>query len=464
MTERLGRYLLIRPLARGGMGEIFLAEHTGLSGFAKRVALKRIRPELSKNTHYVDLFLNEARVGSFLNHPNIVHIFDVGHEGDHLYLVMEYVDGVDLKRLCRRAQLAGHPLPGHAIAAVMVEVLKALEEAHAGGPTRGAPIIHRDLSPENVLVGLSGAVKVLDFGLAKWAPGRVAVPSMEGDMIFGKTRYMPPEQLRGELIDVRADLFALGVVMYEALRGTLPFGSGSANAVLANILLGGLRGPLEAAGRPDPDLDAIVLRALAPKPEHRFQTAAQMRHELVEYLEHTGPRMPIEQLRAMLQPQSPLSRAARKAAPDLAPTLASASASISNPIGLGVAKRCGKCGGPFEALFQEGLIVDRCSSCAGSWVDHGEVVRLLGEYSLRTSHAVSSAAPERAAPLDAVVGSCPTCRIGLRAFAVPDRPASLEICPDCFGVWFDAGEIALLERESTLTWFKTLLDSLRHTR
>ena len=110
MGERLGRYLLLRSLASGGMGEIMLAEHTGLSGFAKRVALKRIKPEYARNPKYVDLFLNEARVGSFLNHPNIVHIFDVGREGEHLWLVMEYVDGVSLKRLLRRASLAGEPV------------------------------------------------------------------------------------------------------------------------------------------------------------------------------------------------------------------------------------------------------------------------------------------------------------------------------------------------------------------
>src|SRR5688572_1085548 len=121
------------------MGEIFVAEHTGIAGFAKRVALKRIRPELARDKAYVQLFLNEARIGSFLNHPNIVHIFDVGHEDDALWLVMEYVDGVDLKRLFRRAARAHQPITPTLLAAIILEVLLALEEAHAGGPTRGAP-------------------------------------------------------------------------------------------------------------------------------------------------------------------------------------------------------------------------------------------------------------------------------------------------------------------------------------
>src|SRR6185295_11707163 len=148
------------------------------------------------------------------------------------WLVMEYVDGIDLKRLTRRATMAGQPLSLVVVAAIMVEVLTALEEAHAGGPMHGEPIIHRDMSPENILIARSGAVKVLDFGLAKWFPGSSSVPSLEGSMIFGKVRYMPPEQLRGHLIDVRADLFALGVVIYETLRGVLPFGSGNSNQVL----------------------------------------------------------------------------------------------------------------------------------------------------------------------------------------------------------------------------------------
>ena len=247
MGERLGRYLLIRSIAAGGMGEIFLAEHTGIAGFAKRVALKRIRPELAKDPNYVQLFLNEARLGSFLNHPSIVHIFDVGHEGDNLWMVMEYVEGVDLKRLARRASLSGHPLTPPVVARIIIDVLSALEEAHQGGPLYGDPIIHRDMSPENVLIARSGAVKVLDFGLAKWVPESSAVPSMEGNMIFGKVRYMPPEQLKGNLIDVRADLFSLGVVMYETLHGDLPFGRGNANQVLAAITAGPLPSPHRAS-------------------------------------------------------------------------------------------------------------------------------------------------------------------------------------------------------------------------
>ncbi|MCK6552307.1 protein kinase [Myxococcota bacterium] len=458
MTERLGRYQLMRSLAAGGMGEIFLAEHTGIAGFAKRVALKRIRPTLANDPSYVQLFLNEARIGSFLNHPNIVHIFDVGHEDGALWLVMEYVDGVDLKRLTRRAMLAGHPLPTATVAAIMVEVLSALEEAHAGGPMHGEPIIHRDMSPENILVARSGAVKVLDFGLAKWAPGQSSVPSLEGSMIFGKVRYMPPEQLRGHLIDVRADLFALGVVMYETLAGALPFGSGSSNQVLAQILAGPPPSPTtERYGR-DSDMDRIIQRAIDKDPARRFQTAEEMREALVGYVRARADALPLEGLRRMLRPGHMLGGDDPERDLDGIDSLPDAERDSPTKIALSVVERCGKCGGPFHALFLDGMIVDRCTSCRGVWLDPAEVDRILG----RGTEAEPAAAHEklRRAPLDRLIGSCPTCRIGLAAFEVPGQPAALEVCPRCYGTWFDRGELKLLRDTQVVEWLRKTLKSL----
>lgn len=438
MSERLGRYLLLRPLAAGGMGEVFLAEHTGISGFAKRVALKRIRPDLAKNPTYLQLFLNEARLGSFLNHPGIVHIFDVGHDGDDLWLVMEYVDGVDLKRLARRARLAGQPLSPTTLAAVMVEVLSALEEAHLG-PTGDGPIIHRDMSPENILIARSGAVKVLDFGLAKYLPDTSEVPSLEGNMIFGKVRYMPPEQLRGHLIDARADLFSLGVVMYQLLTGRLPFGRGDANQVLAKILAG----PPPPASD-DAALDAIIQRALRPQREARFQRAEDMRKALVDYLRARAPELPFEQLREKLKLKQgdpgPLALE-----PD-APT----------EMALSVAERCGKCGGSFTTHFLEGMIVDRCTSCDGTWLDRYELERLIGQTS--EAPTLSPRGRFQQAPLDRILGSCPVDRVGLEGFRVPNQPASIEVCPVCLGAWFDRGELQLLADPEVAHWMRELLN------
>lgn len=449
-VRRFGRYLELRSLAAGGMGEIVLAELTGLSGFSKRVAVKRIRTTLARDPAYVELFLNEARLGSFLNHPNIVHIFDVGQEGDELWLVMEYVEGVDLKRLARRARRAGQPLGPVVVAAIAVEVLSALDEAHHGGPLGGAPIIHRDLSPENVLIARSGGVKVLDFGLAKWMPERSSVPSLEGNVIFGKVRYMPPEQLRGHLVDVRADLFSLGVTLYEVLAGELPFGRGTANEVLDRILAGPPHPPTEAPpeGRAyrDVDLDALVLRAIAPEPHLRFQSAEEMRAAFVRYLEaRPEPRLPLEVLRRMLSP----GLSAFSARPDEGrPT----------ELALPVPSRCGKCGGDFAATFLDDLIVDRCHQCGGVWLEHDEVARLVGPG--REPLTEHGSRQFQRAPLDAVVGSCPTDRSALSRYPAPGVPAALEVCPHCHGVWFDRDEVELLRRGEIATWLRFLLDTL----
>ncbi|MBK6684673.1 MAG: protein kinase [Deltaproteobacteria bacterium] len=443
--ERIGRYQLIRTLAAGGMGEIYLAEHTGLAGFAKRVALKKIRPELARDKSYVQLFLNEARLGSFLNHPNIVHIFDVGHENDELWLVMEYVDGIDLKRLYRRAASAGQPLNGPLVAAIMTEVLLALEEAHGGGPTHGAPIIHRDLSPENVLVARTGAIKVLDFGLAKWVPASATVPSMEGNMIFGKVRYMPPEQLRGHLIDARADLFSLGVVMYETLKGELPFGRGTANQVLAQILKGPPPSPTEGHLTPDPAIDRIIQKALSPAPGDRYQTAEEMRSELLDYLAAQRSASPLEVLRKKLH------RVATSEDEEIG-------GRRGHGIDFSVAERCGKCGGPFSSFVLDGLIVDRCTECRGVWLDDAELHRLLGTAS-RSQPRPRNKVNFEQAPLDKLVGSCPSCKDGLTAYEVPGHPASLEVCGHCLGVWFDGGELELLDDPAVDVWLRALLEA-----
>ncbi len=438
------------------MGEIFLGEHTGLAGFAKRVVVKRIRPELARDANYVRLFLNEARLGSFLNHPNIVHIFDVGHENDDLWLVMEYVDGVDLKRLARRARLPGRPLTPVTVGSIMVKVLSALIEAHAGGALLNTPIIHRDLSPENILVARSGAIKVLDFGLAKYAPDSERVPSMEGDMIFGKVRYMPPEQLKGHHIDVRADLFSLGVVMYQVLKGELPFGRGNANQVLARVM--GEQPPSPTGGDTGADehMDRIVFKAMSPKAADRYQTATEMRDDLLAYVRaHAQEAFPLEMLRRRLVRGPHLEKG-----DEIGEWAHDPEDRAITEISLSVAERCGKCGAPFNTFFLEGMLVDRCSGCEGIWLDHGELERIMSLSSEAPTMApLGSITPAR---LDQLVGSCPTCRVGLNSYEVPGQPASLEICPHCIGVWFDHDEVQLLSHGSVVDWLRKLLqDHLR---
>ncbi|MBX2813452.1 MAG: protein kinase [Myxococcales bacterium] len=442
--RRFGRYIELKHLAAGGMGEIVLAEHTGLSGFAKRVAIKRIKSEVAKQPSYGELFLNEARLGSFLNHPNIVHIFDVGQDENGLWLAMEYVEGVDLKRLARRARRAEQSLPGPVVAAIGIEVLAALHEAHHGGPVGAAPIIHRDLSPENILITKSGGIKVLDFGLAKWIPKQHSVPSLEGDKIFGKVRYMPPEQLRGQFLDPRADLFSLGATLYETLRGELPFGKGSAAETLHRIQTASPPSPTEHIGS-DEELDWIISKALSPTRGRRFASAQDMREAFLQYLEQRPtPRLPLEHLRQLLTPlarESTVNEEGRFT--DLA---------------LPVFERCGKCGGEFVAELVDDMIVDHCKNCGGLWLERDEVLRLVGRDGTTQRPAQFPAlTPNR---LDIVVGVCPVDRSPLKRYPIPHQPVALEVCPSCLGVWFDRDEMSLLQSRGVSTWLRYLLDNL----
>lgn len=452
VVERIGRYRVLRSLATGGMGEVLLAEQTGLSGFRKRVAIKRIRADLARDPNYVRLFLNEARTGSFINHPNIVHVFDVGRDGDALFLVMEYVEGLDLKRLRRRAALAHRDLTPASLAVVAVDVLCALAWAHRGGPVAGTPIIHRDVSPENIVITREGFVKVLDFGLAKWWPNRSHVSSLEGQMIFGKVRYMPPEQLLGRDIDARADLFSLGVMLYEALRGELPFGRGSANDVLANIKRGP-PAPATSEAAPDPGMDALVARALAPRPEDRWPSAEAMRRDFIEYLRDHGDPLPREALRELLMGSAVEAEelAHLPAAPDQEP----------EELSLAVADLCGKCGGGLHAFVIDDLILDQCDACFGIWVDRAEIDRILGS-GLDTATHVGAEAPSEPATLDGVLGSCPIDRLGLVAMDVPGKPFSLEVCPLCRGMWFDQDELAALSDGDVVEWLRGALSRSPH--
>lgn len=430
--------MVVRALASGGMGEVLLAEQTGLSGFSKRVALKRIRPELAANPDYVRMFLNEARTGSFLNHPNIVHVFDVGRDGPDLFLVMEYVEGIDLKRLLRRTHLRDRPLTSAEVTGVAVEVLSALDAAHHGAPFGAGPIVHRDLSPENVIITRSGQVKVLDFGLAKWWPDREAVSALEGDRIFGKVRYMPPEQLRGRMLDARTDLFSLSVVLYEVLTGRLPFGRGSSNELLYRILAGP-PDPI-ARHRPDvwPELEALILQGMAVHPADRFENAEAYRQALVGLLQSHGPALPLEGLRTMQ----------RRPTVDEAPL--SPQEAGATEISLPVAERCGKCGGTLRAFVLNDLILDRCATCEGTWVDRGELERILGDGMTVWDTRPAPGNTE----LDAVLGACPIDRVGLVPLRVPGEDVSLELCPVCHGMWFDRGELQLLSRGDVVAWLQ----------
>jgi eukaryotic-like serine/threonine-protein kinase len=273
----IGRYEPIRRLAVGGMAEIYLARilGVGIVGFEKLVVLKRILPQHALDPELLRMFLDEARLSATLTHPHVTEVYDVGADGDAPFFAMEYVHGANLRELMRaHARAAGTataPLElAHAIG-IVAAAADGLHYAHDRIGPGGEPlgIVHRDVSPSNVLVSYDGAVKVSDFGIAKWAFQRTR--TQEGTL-KGKFAYMSPEQCRGRAVDRRSDVFALGTILYELTTGAPPFSGDSDLEILNRIATGVAPPPVwpEDKGPYPPALAAIVMRALAPDPAHRF--------------------------------------------------------------------------------------------------------------------------------------------------------------------------------------------------
>lgn len=274
VAERLGKHRLVRRLAVGGMAEIFLAVTEGLGGFEKRVVCKRLLPQHARDPEVRAMFVDEARLGARLRHPHVTEVFDIGEEtgpeGPSLYFTTEHVAGRDLRDV-----LAARPGPVDLAAAltIVAAVGKGLHHAHELSDEEGVTLglVHRDVTPSNVLLGWDGAVKLTDFGVAKWAAQRAQ--TRQGTL-KGKCAYMSPEQCRAERLDRTSDVWALGVVLYELLTGTRPFEADSEFEVMRAIVAGGPSPPSQHAAV-DPRLEAIVLRALAARREDRFATGLQ---------------------------------------------------------------------------------------------------------------------------------------------------------------------------------------------
>src|SRR5450755_3328143 len=230
----LGPYELVERVATGGMAEVYLARRAGPHGFQKVVAVKRILPQLAKDTDFVAMFVDEARVCARLSHPNIVQVFDFGEEGGELYMAMEYVDGTTGARLIRAAAAKGEELPLDVCLHLALSVLRGLEYAHSARDEDGKPLslVHRDVSPGNVLIDRSGAVKLTDFGIARAA---VIERRTDAGQLKGKLGYMSPEQVVGRELDARSDLFTLGIVLAEMITLRPLFSGGRELDVLLRI-------------------------------------------------------------------------------------------------------------------------------------------------------------------------------------------------------------------------------------
>ncbi len=284
MSETFGNYTLVRRLARGGMGEVLLATQRGPDGFERRVAIKRILPQVSANRDFVTMFLDEARLVASFTHPNIVQIFDFGKIKRTYYLAMEYLQGASLNLVLRRSARRRQMIPiGHAVKLVSQACL-GLDYAHNYTSEQGAPLnlIHRDVSPHNLMLTYDGVVKLLDFGVAK---AKSNVYETRGVSLKGKIAYMSPEQIRakGEL-DRRSDIFSLGIVLYELLTLKPPFPGQSDYEYMDAIVKRSPVDPREFNQDVDARLAEIVLRTLEKDPADRYPTARELVIDLEQFL------------------------------------------------------------------------------------------------------------------------------------------------------------------------------------
>jgi serine/threonine-protein kinase len=282
-----GHYQLLELIGKGGMAEVFRAAAPGIDGFDDGFVVKRIRPDKSDSPKFVQAFCEEARITALLRHPNIVQVYDFGQIDGAYFMAMEYLRGKDLSTVMRAARARRGALPPALAVFVAREIALALHHAHTLRLPDGtaAGIVHRDVTPSNIMLLQAGGVKILDFGIARAVA--VARPQEAGDKrprLAGKLAYVSPELVRGAAVDHRSDVFSLGVVLWEMVAGQRLFAADSEADTLRNVLLQ----PIAEASRRRDDipakLDAIIARALEREPADRYQTAAEFAAELDKFL------------------------------------------------------------------------------------------------------------------------------------------------------------------------------------
>ncbi|HRI10293.1 MAG TPA: serine/threonine-protein kinase, partial [Nannocystaceae bacterium] len=286
-VTQFGPYKLIERISVGGMAEVYKAIEYGVEGFERVVAVKRILPHIAEDDEFITMFKDEAKIAGQLNHSNIAQIYNLGQQDDSFYIALEYIAGKDLRAIFTRCQQSGKPMPIAQACFIVMKVCEGLDYAHNKKDKYGRHlnIIHRDVSPPNVLVSYEGEVKLIDFGVAK-AAGRVS--RTQAGILKGKFGYMSPEQVRGLPLDRRSDIFALGVVLYELLTGARLFQGDTDFATLEMVRTVDV--PVPSARNPEipQGLEKVVMKSLSGEPETRYQTAMELHDDLQAFMFSAG--------------------------------------------------------------------------------------------------------------------------------------------------------------------------------
>jgi len=286
--QRIDRYDLVAEIASGGMATVYLANLSGVGGFRRFVAIKRLHPHLAKESEFVEMFLDEARLAAGIHHPHVVPILEVGASERGYYLVMEYIEGDTLARLLARAATSGQRLPASIAIRIIVDMLSGLHAAHELRDEQGNPteLVHRDVSPQNVLVGVDGNTRITDFGVAR-AASRLS--ATRAGQLKGKIAYMAPEQAVGDpTVDRRADVFSSGIVLWEVLAARRLFKAENEAATLARVISEAIPSITEVNPELDEKVARVVMRALEREREARYQTCQEFADDLEQAARSAG--------------------------------------------------------------------------------------------------------------------------------------------------------------------------------
>lgn len=310
MTTRgpAGQYYILERIAQGGMAEVFKGLAYDLHGLKRTVVIKKILPQISANPEFVDMLVDEAKIAVLLSHGNIAQVYDLGRSGNDYFIVMEYVDGWSVSQIQRACAAVPQPIPLAIVCYIVAEIAAGLEYIHTRTDERGEPlgIVHRDVSPQNIIVSRGGTVKIIDFGIAKT---QTRADGTESGVLKGKFAYMAPEHANAETIDHRADIFSLGVIAYEMLTGTRLFKAKENKQTLRNVRAAKVKAPSRLRDDIPEALDQLVLTALAKTRETRFSSAAALRAETLKILYTLAPGFResdvVQFLQSLFQSQTP---------------------------------------------------------------------------------------------------------------------------------------------------------------